>query len=288
MNKEGKWNVKEYAKKRLKRIAPQYYLSLLVCLSLLPSAAYLSKMGLKNIVTHVLFIHNWFPECHGMINGALWTMGVIVQFYVVAPILYKLCKKNGYLFLLITIAITIAVKWYVYAVYLPVHYPEGNMNFIMGRQLVTALDNFTIGMFVAAIISDNIEMKKSFQYCLGVFFVLLVALICKLGQCYGIHTNNWSGYIWHSLLACAIGGIVFSISFIQVSSNNYITRVLLWISKYEYGIYIWHMLVVSNLIANSAWIQQIIGGRNPKVSYIPLIVLSILVGYVMSTLTEKK
>jgi peptidoglycan/LPS O-acetylase OafA/YrhL len=61
------------------------------------------------------------------------------------------------------------------------------------------------------------------------------------------------------------------------------SAVLIWISKYEYGIYLWHLVIMNNLYENSPWFQYW-----ADKSYILftglLILISCLVGYI-STLT---
>ena len=41
--------------------------------------------AIREIVRHLLFIHVWFPESYGSINGVFWSLGVEVQFYAIFP-----------------------------------------------------------------------------------------------------------------------------------------------------------------------------------------------------------
>jgi len=280
---EKTFSIRNYISNRVRRIVPHYYISLLIDLTLLGGASYLSREGIKHIVTHLLFIHNLFPECHGSINGVLWTMGVIVQFYIIAPFLYKGFKRMGVWMELLCIIFTIGIKSYVYAVILPLIGWNNQFEFIAGRQLFTALDNFTIGMFVAYVVTNKEKIVKQF-YSWSILFGSIIGLIltCKLGQKFGIHTNNYSGYIWHSCIAIGIGGIMYSIYYINSHEKNILYRFLLWISKYEYGIYIWHLLIITNLISNSPWIQKLLMSSYLRCSYIIFAVISVLVGVMFS------
>ena len=78
----------EFYMKRVARIVPSYYVSLLIVLLFfaLPLGEYgndFSLMG-KDIVSHLTFTHNLFGELiRGThLNGVLWTIGVEVQFYL--------------------------------------------------------------------------------------------------------------------------------------------------------------------------------------------------------------
>ena len=90
---------KEFYKKRIARIAPSYYISILIILFffVLPNGEYKSfSQAIKDILAHLFFIHNWFPDSmtYTHLNGALWTVAVEVQFYILFPLLAKAFTKK--------------------------------------------------------------------------------------------------------------------------------------------------------------------------------------------------
>lgn len=284
---EGKINYIEYGKKRMHRIIPQYVLCIVVVV-LLSLPVYLSIDGVENIVTHLLFIHNWFPKYHGSINGVFWTMGVMVQFYIVAPVLYKGIKKYGLKMHVLCVIGTILMKYMMYQYILP-YAGRTDLAFFGGRQLITALDNFLIGMLVAYLIQEkkmNLNGEAAILGCL--FAAIEVVCVCQLGVIYGIHTNNMSGYIWHSLLALGIGVIMLSISYIRCNENNIICKMFLWLSKYEYGIYIWHMLILNKMLTDIPQIQLMINSKLGWLVQLIYLAIAIIVGAGISIVWEKK
>ena len=98
-------------------------------------------------------------------------------------------------------------------------------------------------------------------------------------------TINLSGYSWHSLLALTIGGIMLGISAIRIDFIKPIYNGLLWIAKYEFGIYLWHLLLIRNLIEKSQIVTYLIG-KNQYIIQILFLTLSIIVGYFMSIMVE--
>lgn len=89
----------QFYKKRFARIAPVYYISIVIILVFfaIPEGGYSSlTMMMQDIVPHLFFVHNWFNVSMQMtqLNGALWTVGVIVQFYLVFPLLAKAFRKK--------------------------------------------------------------------------------------------------------------------------------------------------------------------------------------------------
>lgn len=279
--------IKAYIKKRAYRIMPPYYVSIFLTL-LLINANSISREGIKDIVAHLFFIHNLFPQYHGSINGVLWTMGVIVQFYVIAPLLYKAFKKHGCLTEIVCILITCFLKCLTYRFFLPAAGLGAEYQFIYGRQLFTALDNFSIGMFAAWLLYErriciHSKIKKN---AFLILTLILGFIVCWGGQKYGIHTDNISGYIWHSCIAMIVGMYMLCVSQYSIDDKNIVARTLLWLSKYEYGIYIWHLLIFNNLIATSAVVQNMIDNSMQLLLFFPFLASAVFYGFLFTKMTD--
>lgn len=284
---DGKNSFMKHMKKRCLRILPQYYICLLIALLLTDGVCYFVKGHILDIAAHVLLIHNLVPRYFGSINGVLWTMGVIFQFYLVAIPLYRFLKKRGVIALGISILFTIMVKAAIYSILTYLGWMD-KLAFVTGRQLFSALDNFMVGMYIAYLITEKgVVMKKAQGWVLLGLSIIFLDIVCRIGWRYGIHTNNLSGYIWHSLIALMIGGIMMGISFISLDFIRPVRTILLWISKYEYGIYLWHLLLINILLAKSELIVKLVQNGVWVVLYVLMIGLSISVGYLMTVMTDK-
>ncbi len=82
--------VRTYARKRVVRIVPAYYVSLVAAIVLLYSGS--SRLGPHlppedTLWTYFLFAQNYFTESVLRLNAATWTLVVEVAFYVVFPVL---------------------------------------------------------------------------------------------------------------------------------------------------------------------------------------------------------
>lgn len=272
---DKKFDFFKFIKKRLCKIYPEYIVCLIISLLLTSSAIYLCK---TQIVTHLLFIHNWFPDTHGGINGVLWTMGVIFQFYVIAYLLYKCLKKHPYITSFITILFTVFFKYVTY------HFILANMNyesiyyFIYGRQLFTCIDNFAIGMLLAYTSKKYLNIKfKWFK-----IFVCLILLygFLTVANARNIYTDSNFGYLFHTFLALILGTFMFVFARIKINYKNILSKVLLFLSKYEYSIYIWHLLIFNNLLKNSSWVSLLSTSKKAAI----LLIVSIMFGYMFSHL----
>ncbi len=282
--KKGKISYFQFMKDRIKKLYPQYIFCLLFSVLFMDGAYYLSKDGALNLISHFVFLHNINPYYVGAINGVLWTMALIVQFYVISIPMYKLIKKGGFISTIIFIGITVVSKFCIYYYVLSNMGLQGTQNFYAGRQLlISVIDNFALGMFLAYLIYEKKwRMSSKFGMIIGCISVVGVYGVSVLGLKYGIHTNNYSGYLWHSMIAIVLFLQMWGMSSIELGSNNYLHKFLMLISKNEYGIYLWHLLLITNLTAKTQITSYMRGMRSTLAVYLLLIVLVCTVGVVMT------
>lgn len=80
-------NLWTFWRQRLLRVTPLYYLSLvawLFAVALIPP---------QNLLAHLLFVHVFFRDfAHN--PGSLWYVGLIVQCYLVFPLLFRMFQRN--------------------------------------------------------------------------------------------------------------------------------------------------------------------------------------------------
>lgn len=288
MDEKNTLTFKNHITKRLLRVVPQYYLNLMVIVFYGGSIAYFSRIGLPHLISHGLFIHNLFPGHLISINGVLWTMGNIVQFYFIAYFLYKIMKKNPTVFWISSVIFTVVVKFVMYAFVAPAAFPDGSQMFFLGRQLLPALDNFTTGMFAAYLVGTMKEKTNSLRNgSLTIFGGIVILLgVCQFGIDNGIHSNDLSGYTWHSLLAISLCIIMFGFSLLSVSERNPITKVLLWLSDVEYGVYLWHLPLFFNLVGGPGVVAGLLEKGYVWLTIIVIIVISIFVGAIFTKMTD--
>ena len=280
--KKNKFSIKTYFEKRCVRILPQYYLSLLIIIFIGPQTAVLGKDGVFGIITHALLIHNFFPSTCGSISTVLWTMGVIFQFYLVSVVLYKLVKKNPVLTTIGSIVFTILCKIIIFHFVFAHIKTEASYYFIYGRQLFTALDNFVIGMFLADY-QEKLKIREPLRWCVFGMASVCGIIWCIMPLAEYRHSDSITGYVWSTGLAVFLGIITWFISGFKCENDFWLMKIITFISKYQYGIYLWHFVVTANLLQGSEWI-----GRIANLSFLLLtvvmIVICTLIGYI-STIT---
>lgn len=277
---KGEIRFGNFMKKRLLRVAPEYDTVLLFLLFFSTGAGYLSRRGMVDILSHFLFIHNLIPGAAGSINGVCWTMGNIMQFYLVAIPLYRLItlpdrrgKKTGIWWDLLQAAVSVGVtagcKYVTLARILPA-LGWNSSAFWGSRDLPTStLDQFVLGMLAARILMWLEKKEKPAgkgQILLWIFTAgLLAGLygICRLGAARGIHTPNLSGAFWHSLVALDLMLLMIVFGRIRLPLKGPVAAFLLWVSRNEYGTYLLHLVMFQAVFQNTSWAATLAAGRLP-------------------------
>ncbi len=279
MESNEAYTYKQFIRKRIRRIVPQYYLCIFFLVLFAEGAKFLSKSGLKSVVSHMLFVHNFSLDTSGSINGALWTLGASVQFYLIAYPLYYLIKKKPILCAAGSVLITILSKILIFHYFAEKQIFDGWYYFLHGRQVLTAFDNFVLGMVIGYLLASG---KKScirhewIRWIVIAVDVILVDVLIHVSN----HGNRWAntktGWFWYSALAVVLAHFVWNFANCRLKGSN---KVLLWIAKYEYGIYLWHLPMITNLYELSP-LAQTVKESSMILFTIIIILISCYVGYV--------
>ena len=152
---------------------------------------------------------------------------------------------------------------------------------------MSALDNFVWGMFIA-FWSEGIIIKKKWRYGIISFTgIVLLELWGNFGLKNGIYVDRLSGYIWHSVVACILTIIFLSFIYLPLNYEKEIVKRLLWISKYEYGIYLWHLVMFRNLYERAPIIQSLLQKGMRWIVFVVFLVLSVFVGWLFSVIIDE-
>ncbi len=148
-----------YALARALRALPVYYVGLAII------SAYLwfthVPPSLWDVVSHVLFLHDFFSGTTQSISGPLWTLAVDIQFYIVLPIVawyffkYTRTSTRGKRIVLLFTAlgaITVACIVYRYLVMLLVNPSSYEQQIVYLHQLPGAACIFAAGIAVRALL----------------------------------------------------------------------------------------------------------------------------------------
>ena len=239
-----------FAYRRAIKIVPSYVLSIAIMYAIGYDRAEGSGGVQLDIVTHLLFIHNWFMATYGSINGVLWTLAVEVQFYCIFPLVSIAFLKRPYVTVACMIALALAFRTY------DLHRPN---DFYFGQlieQLPAYLDCFGCGMLSAwlyAYFRRNEAAAQQYRALATFGAVLgLVILVALMENLFSIRYNPNGFGIWKVInrtwLALDCGliavGSLFAFGWWKKILGN---PVLVFCSVISYNWYIYHQVIAREL-----------------------------------------
>lgn len=282
MEKVGEVSFNKYVKRRLFSILPQYYLCILFLLLTTWRTSLWSREGCVKIVESFLLLQN-FDNSNG-VNGVTWTIAVLFQLYLIAIPLYKLLRKYRvgiwFVIAIIMFALRRGIFWYigtngidaVYYVITSIRIP------------FTTVDLFFTGMCAAYIsekINEKIKTKNRILIAafVGMLVVYHIGFVKYATITGGLWGNKWTACIWQIMVAVWVAIILLLASKMKFEYRSYLGRGIQFVARYEYGIYLWHMILFQAFSTSGVnwWIQ--LSEAAPFCLVMIMIMVSVLVGY---------
>ena len=220
----------------------------------------LSLFGLR--LTEGLFFY---------INPSWWFVWLILQLYLIFPLLYNLLKRVGWKwFLGITFAFTLVCRLY------GLMYSDGLFYWMAGIFFGTRLAEFTTGMVVATFL---ITFRKTENKTPNMTHILgwssvsyFVGLLCSF---------TWAGSLVSNLLVTiGMAGILFVLWQGFLSKIGFIARGICWIGVQSYLIYLLHQTPLK-------WTGVLFQGNWHLFSACLVLILSFPSGWLLNQLIKK-
>lgn len=249
------WHPLIFLQRRLRRIAPAFYVSLVITVVLVNSWFLVHRTGWEIILKHLLMIHNIFPESAGAINGAYWTLGVEASFYLLmmvgAPLL-----RTRWRWGLVAAWVAVCYGWRAWVVwYGPA---DGNERFFIATQLPGMLDLFVIGVILAWAVTQRDWLERAQPHyrwlaplLLAIGGVIVAFCIYQLAIFAGTFWfNSYAVIGWRTVLGLGFAVIIVALMLfdhsprfrrgLEVSGIAYLGRI-------SYSIYLYHIPVILSL-----------------------------------------
>lgn len=241
-----------FAWRRFTKIVPSYVLSIAVAYAVGYAQAQPYASTIPDVLSHLLFVHTWFPQTYGTINGVLWTLAVEVEFYCIFPLVWWCFKRAPWA----TAAGMIAIAWlwrlgmfHCCATSLFENYEEN---------LPGYLDIFAFGMIASLLYVRYGARCRSSRFSLFAPAIAVAGfclLVVSLQSLYAYRTEpQWSS-VWQidkrPLFGMAFAAIAFG-SLVgprwwQIVLDNLPLRFLATIS---YNLYLYHQMIAREMLAH--------------------------------------
>jgi peptidoglycan/LPS O-acetylase OafA/YrhL len=244
-------SVRHFFSRRFFKIVPSYAL----CIAALLVIGYQTYTNLsdalRDVGFHLLFIHDWFSETNGTIDGVMWSLAAEVQFYLIFPFLAPLFVRRPSLVAFAMAAV--AVAWRLWSITSDHYFIDMRL-----QQLPAYLDFFAAGMVGAYVYTHIMIRRPEVAVRRWVFTALsILGFIAMLLIANAYFEPRFDSDWPHPqdvtlrpllALACLAAGLgsLFAVrGFQRVLAN----RVLLFLAAISYNLYLWHQPIARELLA---------------------------------------
>lgn len=267
-------SVRAYALRRIARIAPAYYLSLVIVLALfpmlVPPAVPLSDPSAANVLAHFGFVFQplrifdpaTFPAGFG-VNGPVWTLSVEALFYVLLPLVALPFFRRPLVGL--AVGLGIAILWRLFAfddlnrllLDPPAGAPTLERPGLFLNQLPFWTGALAVGMASAWVfvrISRSSYDALARRLAVPIQVCALVALIVVAwvagGQASGGDADTYIAAQRSIAISTAfplvLGTFMLATAFASgVTSRPFTNRAARWVGDRTYGVYVIHYVVMT-------------------------------------------
>lgn len=268
-------------KYKIIRFIPLFYIAVIICSCWHGNHYWLGgekTITLKNILTHLSFIHGFFPLYCNSILGVEWFIGTLIVFILLSVILFKLNNSvtKSILFFIMSIFISYVFNNYLLSLK-PFDYHFDMYifkNYVNTFSFLPHLPTFFLGILLYYIF---LEIKKvSFKNpVLLSYSLVVISLILIYGNLY--HLNFIFLINKHTMWAIAFAFLIIS----QMIHSNMIicNKFFQIIGVYTWPIYLFHFLFI-DIYKNYYTIKTGI----PVLDWLTLFMSVLFVSFVVSIL----
>ena len=243
--KEANRHARTFLIKRYFRIAPLFYLCILLTWIILSikGTTFVNDYSVTSVLANLCLVFNLFPSVQmaSSLTGAGWTIGVEFIFYFLFPWLAPLLKRPGWLLVLFGVALLAAI------------YSRSSAKDVywINFSIVAHMPTFLAGMLLYLVWKVARTWETAIQdrvgAALGVMF---------LASAITIIWKPPAGWIMH--LAWSGAFLFLTLSLLLRPIGLFTNRTALFLGKVSYSIYLLHPVVIT---IQSSWFGKVLPMR---------------------------
>jgi peptidoglycan/LPS O-acetylase OafA/YrhL len=237
---------KSYWLRRITRIVPLYLLTLAAWIAFAAPGFFESANWKWQLFTHLTFIHSFWPDTHGGLDGPNWSLAIEMHFYLaIALLIGWIDRTPGWRIWLYTILIAWAWRG---AMFILFAHTDTWVEVVHVDQMPGFLDEFGAGIFLAKMaLGERPRVPRAVIWLLaacGTGYVAMATFWPRAGFWeFGVMVTFWHTAL-SAFLLCVLG---VAISAPQLIASSWL-RPLNYLGEISYGIYLWHLFAIEYVI----------------------------------------
>ena len=246
--KEEMPKTKDFYIKRVARIFPSYFLSMIIALIfiILFQKNWLNSFFVKDTIMHIFFVNNWSADTLLFTNYmvVLWTVAVEVQYYLIYPLIAKYFTKKPVLTYFIMIFIGTSCIFLIKS--LSNYY---NLPYYVNH-FVTFIPVYANGMLASWLYILYTKDKKRTKISDLFFTLTSIALVIAYGYLCKNITGNIQEWQLNNRLLLSVMFTVFVISTLlscKVYQKLFNNKLMKFIAVISFNLYIYHQFIAVKL-----------------------------------------
>ncbi len=206
------------------------------------------------ILSHALFLHSWFLEHQGGIDGVNWSVAVEMQFYAAMLLLAPWLRRARWS-VIAAGAVGISWCWRAAVFYLvDAHGRWGTFPvFVYSTELPGMLDEFAAGILLARFVLSPVGisvLRWARRWPLGLPLATYLVVRATFAS-YWPYSSYWDlapmVVMFKSALAIACAMVVLTACALQFPLVVRLTAPLRYLGTISYRIHLWHILIIESL-----------------------------------------
>jgi peptidoglycan/LPS O-acetylase OafA/YrhL len=257
-------SISKFWVRRVQRIVPAYYASIVVVIGILVSEQVLYSKGIwpqrgpagatpGDLWQHLFFVHNFSVEHVSSINGSYWSLALEFQLYLLFPLFYEMLRRWGAVPLLIAVlCMQLAVRMGLAAALTP---DVVNLyDFVLPKSVFGRAFDFVSGMAAATYVARFARCG----YPTGARRnAIIVCAIVPLATAFALfYAGNRLAIIRDVLWAVGFGSLICWGAMSDTFINRILSvRLLVGLGVMSYSLYLLHQPLME---ATCAWIRVLL------------------------------
>lgn len=259
--------------KRFLRIAPAFYLAVLVYASLIKFGSPGFAFG-YNVFFHLLFLNNVVTGNN--ISGPFWSIGTEWHFYLALPFFVYL----SYRYSLIKAVVICSIASLVFFAIVNMGYLSYSF---WESQVLVRFPEFAVGIIAAWCFINEYKLPRWLKGAKGLVIAIAVMYMGRLMKFTPVVTYaGEAGFILKTLADSIMTAGFGLLMFHTITEPGRLAKwlsgnIIGWLGRISYSIYLWHSLV---FIMLHSWLQKLpFGNLNPVAGFILVSMLTIVISY---------